>query len=193
MSLGSQIVFSCYNELVDYFSQNIGKIRLFVHSDVRKMKKWIIILISMILVVSGIFISVYLRAFSPVKAAQEKAVAIAEKKVQFSKIDNFHIYNGNETVYVIEGKNKKGEKIITWIPLKTKQVVVLKAKSGLSKEQAIKKLEETKNPKKIISVRLGMEKMIPFWEIYYLSDNNLINYYYIHFQTGEWLKKIENL
>jgi uncharacterized protein YpmB len=94
---------------------------------------------------------------------------------------------------VIEGKNKKGEKIITWIPLKTKQVVVLKASSGLSKEQAIKKLEETKSPKKIISVRLGMEKMIPFWEIYYLSDNNLINYYYINFKTGEWLKKIENL
>lgn len=157
------------------------------------MKKWIILFILIVLVVSGTFITVYVRAFSPVKSAQEKAVAIAEKKVQFSSIDNFHIYNGNESVYVIEGKNKKGEKIITWIPEKTKQVIVLKASSGLTKEQAIQKLEETKSPKKIISVRLGMEKNIPFWEIYYLSDNNLINYYYIHFKTGEWLKKIENL
>jgi uncharacterized protein YpmB len=157
------------------------------------MKKWIIIFILMVLVVSGIFMGIYVRAFSPVKSAQAKAVAIAERKVQFSQIDHFHIYNGNETVYVIEGKNKKGEKIITWIPLKTKQVIVEKAKSGLSKEQAIKKLEETKSPKKIISVQLGMENNIPFWEIYYLSDNNLINYYYIHFKTGEWLKKIENL
>lgn len=141
----------------------------------------------------GIFMTVYIRAFSPVKSAQEKAVAIAGKEVQFSQIDDFHIYNGNESVYVIEGKNKKGEKIITWIPEKTKKVIVLKASSGLSKQQAIKRLEETKSPKKIISVRLGMEKMIPFWEIYYISDNNLINYYYIQFKTGEWLKKIENL
>lgn len=147
----------------------------------------------MVLVVFGIFMTVYIRAFSPVKSAQEKAVAIAGKEVHFSQIDDFHIYNGNESVYVIEGKNKKGEKIITWIPEKTKKVIVLKASSGLSKQQAIKRLEETKSPKKIISVRLGMEKMIPFWEIYYISDNNLINYYYIQFKTGEWLKKIENL
>ena len=157
------------------------------------MKKWIILFILMVLVVFGIFMTVYIRAFSPVKSAQEKAVAIAGKEVQFSQIDDFHIYNGNESVYVIEGKNKKGEKIITWIPEKTKKVIVLKASSGLSKQQAIKRLEETKSPKKIISVRLGMEKMIPFWEIYYISDNNLINYYYIQFKTGEWLKKIENL
>jgi uncharacterized protein YpmB len=188
MTLGSQIVFSCYNELVDFFIYNF-----IVHSEVRKMKKWIIIFILIILVVSGIFINVYLRAFAPVKTAEEKAVALAGKKVQFSQIDDFHIYNGNESVYVIEGKNKKGEKIIVWIPPKTKQVIVEKATSGLTKDQAIQKLEETKRPKKIISVRLGMERMIPFWEIYYLSDNNLINYYYIDFKTGEWLKKIENL
>ena len=38
-----------------------------------------------------------------------------------------------------------------------------------------------------------MENDIPLWEIYYRSENNLINYYYVHFLTGEWLKKIENL
>jgi uncharacterized protein YpmB len=68
-----------------------------------------------------------------------------------------------------------------------------KAKSGLSKDEAIQKLLQEQKPKKIISVRLGMEKNIPLWEIYYRSENNLINYYYVHFETGEWLKKIENL
>ncbi len=159
----------------------------------KNVKKWIISLVVLILIMSGILVKVYVQAFEPVKAAEKKAVALAEKKVHFSHVQDFHIYNGIETVYVIEGKNKKGEKIIVWIPEKNKQVIVKKANSGLSKQQAIQKLEESKNPKKIVSVRLGMEKMIPFWEIYYLSDNNLINYYYIHFQTGEWLKKIENL
>jgi uncharacterized protein YpmB len=157
------------------------------------MKKWIILFVAIIVIMSGVFVMVYIRAFEPVKAAEQTAVAIAEKKVQFSQIDQFHLYNGVESVYVIEGKNKKGEKIIVWIPVKTKQVIIKKANSGLSKEQAIQKLEETTTPKKIVSVRLGMEKNIPFWEIYYISDNNLINYYYIQFQTGEWLKKIENL
>ena len=157
------------------------------------MKKWIIILVLFLVVVCGMFIIVYFSAVEPIKAAEKKAVTLANQKVQISKVQDFHLYHGLESVNVIEGNNKKGEKIIVWIPDKSKKVFVKKAKDGLSKEEAVQKLLQEKNPKKIISVRLGMEKNIPLWEIYYRSDNNLINYYYVHFETGEWLKKIENL
>ena len=157
------------------------------------MKKWIFIPLIAILVIIGILVKVYFSAVQPVKAAENKAVALAEKKVQFSEVDDFHIYHGNETVNVIEGKNKKGNKIIVWIPDKSKKVIIKMAKDGISKQEAIQKLLQETQPKKIISVRLGMEKNIPLWEIYYRSENNLINYYYVHFETGEWLKKIENL
>ena len=141
----------------------------------------------------GLLIKVYFTSVDPVKAAEKKAVALANKEISIKEIEDFHIYNGIETVNVIEGKSNKGEKIIVWIPEKSKKVYVKKAKDGLSKEEAIQKLLQEKSPKKIISVRLGMEKNIPLWEIYYRSNNNLINYYYVHFDTGEWLKKIENL
>ncbi|MDR6122608.1 DUF5590 domain-containing protein [Neobacillus drentensis] len=157
------------------------------------MKKWILSIVIFFVVLIGILIKVYLSAMNPVKAAEEKAVLLASKKAQLTEVQDFHLYNGLETVNVIEGKNKKGDKIIVWIPEKSKKVFVKKAKNGLSKEEAVQKLLQEKNPKKIISVRLGMEKNIPLWEIYYRSENNLINYYYVHFETGEWLKKIENL
>ncbi|CRK83894.1 DUF5590 domain-containing protein [Neobacillus massiliamazoniensis] len=156
------------------------------------MKKWIIFLVLFVLVFVGVLIKVYFTAVSPLKTEEKKAVALAKDKVQLSQVDDFHIYNGLESVDVIEGKNKKGEKIIVWIPQKTKKVIVKKAKDGLTQNDAIDKLLQEKKPKKIISVRLGMEKNIPLWEIYYRSDNNLINYYYVQFDTGEWLKKIEN-
>lgn len=136
---------------------------------------------------------VYITAVDPVKAAEINAVKLAKEKTQLSEVDDFHLYHSLETVDIIEGKNKKGEKVIVWIPEKSKQVIVKKAKSGLSKEAAIQKLLQEQKPKQIISVRLGMEKNIPLWEIYYRSENNLINYYYVDFVTGEWLKKIENL
>jgi uncharacterized protein YpmB len=157
------------------------------------MKKWLLFLGVFVLVFLGILVKVYLSAVDPVKTAEKKAVSLAKEKVQISEVDDFHIYHGLETVNVIEGKNKKGEKIIVWIPDKTKKISVTKAKNGLSKEEAIQKLLQEKHPKKIIAVRLGMEKNIPLWEIYYRSENNLINYYYVYFETGEWLKKIENL
>jgi uncharacterized protein YpmB len=157
------------------------------------MKKWILILVIFVVVLLGISIKIYYSSIEPVKAAEKKAVTLANKKVQLSEVQDFHIYNGIETVNVIEGKNKQGEKMIVWIPDKSKKVFVKKAKDGLSKEEAVQKLLQEKKPEKIISVRLGMEKNIPLWEIYYRSENNLINYYYVHFETGEWLKKIENL
>ncbi|HEY2421143.1 MAG TPA: DUF5590 domain-containing protein [Neobacillus sp.] len=157
------------------------------------MKKWILFLVLFVVIVLGIFVKVYVSAVDPVKMAEKKAVSLAETKVHFSEVDDFHVYHGLEAVDVIEGKNKTGEKMIVWIPEKSKKIIALKAKDGLSKEEAVQKLLQDKNPKKIIAVRLGMEKNIPFWEIYYRSENNLINYYYVDFETGEWLKKIENL
>lgn len=157
------------------------------------MKKWIIFLIVVVLVIVGSLVKVYLTAMSPVKSAESKAVSLAKEKTQLDGVDHFHIYNGNETVDIIEGKDKNGQKIIVWIPEKSKKVIVKKAKDGLTKQQAVQKLLEETKPQKIISVRLGMEKGIPLWEIYYQSENNLINYYYVDFQSGQWLKKIENL
>ncbi|HJV16962.1 MAG TPA: DUF5590 domain-containing protein [Bacillales bacterium] len=156
------------------------------------MKKLVLILVIFILFALAFFSKIYLSSIQPVKIAEKKAIALAEKKVKLSKVDDFHLYNRTETVYVIEGKNEHGEKIIIWIPEKSKNVVVKKAKDGITKSEAVQKLEETKNPKKIVSVRLGMIHHIPSWEIYYHSDNNLINYYYIDFESGEWLKKYEN-
>jgi uncharacterized protein YpmB len=157
------------------------------------MKKWIIFIVIFVVVILGLLIKVYFTSVDPVKAAEKKAVAQANEEISLKEVEDFHIYNGLETVNVLEGKSTKGEKIIVWIPEKSKKVFVKKAKDGLSKEEAIQKLLQEKKPKKIISVRLGMEKNIPLWEIYYRSKNNLINYYYVHFETGEWLKKIENL
>jgi uncharacterized protein YpmB len=157
------------------------------------MKKIILFLALFIAICVGVFVKVYASAQEPLNAAEEKAVSLAKGKVELSEVEDFHIYHGTETVSVLEGKNKKGENIIVWIPAKSKKVIWDKRKNGISKEDAVQRLLEEKSPKKIISVKLGMENNIPLWEIYYRSENNLINYYYVHFKTGEWLKKIENL
>lgn len=157
------------------------------------MKKIILFLVLFIVIGVGVFIKVYANAQEPLKVAEEKAVTLAKEKVEFDVLEDFHIYHGTETVNVLEGKNKKGENIIVWIPEKNKKVIWEKRKNGISREDAVQRLMDEKNPKKIISVKLGMENNIPLWEIYYRSENNLINYYYVHFKTGEWLKKIENL
>jgi uncharacterized protein YpmB len=129
----------------------------------------------------------------PLNDSEELAVKIALKETDLVSIDNFEEYHGLESVMVVKGKNKKGESFIVWIPEDKEEVMVKREADGITKKDAIKKVEQLSDPTKIMDVRLGMEKGIPLWEIYYLSDSNLINYYHVDFETGEWLKKIENL
>lgn len=161
------------------------------------MKKWILFSVLTIVVIAGILINVYLNANEPVKAAEEKAVRIATEETNLKDFSQFSLYSGEETYYVMTGKNSKQEDVYVWINEKNREVLTRIAKNGITKKEALNKLYEEKNPKEIVEVRLGMARIQktdrPAWEIYYRNTNDTINYYYVDFDTGEKLRAIDNL
>ncbi len=157
------------------------------------MKKIIIIILIIVAVgISGASV-VYINAMSPIKEAKQRAIQIAQEETTLVEVDDFSLYHGQETYYILKGKDNEGTSIYVWIPEKEEKIIVRKQADGITEQEAINKLKEEKHPKEIISVRLGIEKDIPLWEIYYRTDGDLINYYYVDFKTGDWLKTIENL
>lgn len=157
------------------------------------MKKWIWISVIVIFVAIGVTINIYINALEPLYKAESKAIAVALEKTDLAHVDEFSLYNGTGSYYVVRGTDEKGENLIAWIPEKdSKKIIVKKEKDGITKDEAIEKLYDEKTPDEVMTVKLGVENNIPLWEIYYRS-NNLINYYYIDFETGEWLKNIQNL
>jgi uncharacterized protein YpmB len=157
------------------------------------MKKLLWVFLVLFLMILSLLSYTYIQAMQPLKSSEEKAIEIALEETDLVSIDDFEEYHGLESVLVVKGKNKSGESMIAWIPENVDEITVRKEADGIKAKDAIKKVEQLSEPSKIIDVRLGMEKGIPLWEIYYLSDSNLINYYHVDFETGEWLKKIENL
>lgn len=159
------------------------------------MKKWIWLTIIGLFVLIGIGINIYLNAVEPAKEAKLMAIDVAKAEADIIQVDDITIYNGSKTYFVVKGKDSSGDSLIVWIPEdnENEQVVVKEEAEGISKQEAIERLSERKQPEKIISVKLGMENRIPLWEIFYRSKNDLINYYYVDFETGEWLKDIQNL
>lgn len=157
------------------------------------MRKLIWILVILFLIIASLLTHTYIQAIKPLKLAQQKAENIAFEETDMVSVEEFEEYHGLDSVWIVKGKNKKGESLIVWIPEKMEEIIVKKEKDGIKAKDAIKKVQQLSKPKKIIDVRLGMEKGIPLWEIYYLSDSNLINYYHVDFESGVWLKKIENL
>lgn len=159
------------------------------------MKKWIWIVAIAILVFFGIGVNIYINALEPKNEAKVLATEIALEQTDIETVESFSLFNGSSSYYVVKGKNTEGEALIAWIPEQkdNRKIIVKEEKEGINKDEAIQKLYDKKKPEEIISVKLGMEKNIPLWEIYYRSNDNLINYYYIDFETGEWLKDIQNL
>lgn len=159
------------------------------------MKKWIWISSILIIVIIGFVINIYINALEPAKEARVKAEEIALAETEIKTITDFSIYNGSSSYYVVKGTDKSGEKLVAWISEKEKdrKIIVIKEKDGITRDEAVQTLHENKNPEKIMTVKLGVENNIPLWEIYYRSKDDLINYYYIDFKTGEWLKDIQNL
>ncbi len=95
------------------------------------MKKWILST-TLLLVIIAVFLVINKQAQNPVKVAEEKAIAAAQKKVKLSEIMDVEIHNGNETYYVLEGKNEKGLTVIVWVPEKSGKVIVRKMNEGIT-------------------------------------------------------------
>lgn len=157
------------------------------------MKKWLWLLIVVFVIGIGLSFNVYLNALKPVKAAEKIAEEIAKRETSLVTLTDFSLYNGSSTYYVIKGIDQEGENIVVWVPENEGKIIVKKENEGITKKEALQKLYNEKNPEEVMAVRLGIENNIPLWEIYYRTGKNLINYYYVDFSTGEWLKDIQNL
>lgn len=158
------------------------------------MYKWLTIIFSVLLLFAAAGGYIYTKAMDPVKQARKEAEQRINADEKLKQIDEFHLYNGAKTYYVLIGEEKKGEKVVFWIPEnKDEKIITKKLAEGISKREAVDMLVKEKQPKEILGVRLGMEQRLPVWELSYLDNQSNLNYYYIHFDTGKWWRNIENL
>ena len=157
------------------------------------VKKWFLIISFVVIIIITIGTTIYLNAIEPLKSAEEKAIEKAMAETPLTVVDEFNIYNGEEAYYVLQGKNGDGTKLIVWVPEEKGKLMVKKASDGITKKQAIDAVSAEIATDSIITVKLGMEKGIPLWEVHSRTKGHLLNYYSVEFETGEWLKKIENL
>ncbi|MEL3972672.1 DUF5590 domain-containing protein [Rossellomorea oryzaecorticis] len=158
------------------------------------MKKWItIIIVAAVIVMGTASVLLYQTARGPVKEEFDQASKRVMDETPMKEIENTTMYHGAKAYTVITGKDDNNEKVVAFVPEKKEGIIVKKWADGISKEQAINKLKDEKQPDKILSVRLGHESVGPVWEITYLDKQRNLNYFYLLFSNGEWWKKIENL
>jgi uncharacterized protein YpmB len=158
------------------------------------MKKWIsIIMAAVVIVICTASVLLYQTARAPVEEEFEQASKRVLDETPIKEIEKASNYHGAKAYTVVIGKDRNKEKMVAFVPEKKGEIIVKKWADGISKEQAINKLNDEKNPEEILSVRIGHESVGPVWEITYLDSQKNLNYFYMLFSNGEWWKKIENL
>src|SRR5690606_31807099 len=105
------------------------------------MKKWIIIVTSLLVIIIGSSIYIYSSARQPYKEAEQTAMKRAKAETDIVEIEDFYLYNGTDTYYVMIGHTKEKEKLVAWIPEKKDEKIITKQWSkGISEDEAIAKL-----------------------------------------------------
>lgn len=160
------------------------------------MKKWFIF-ISVFILSLSLCISLFViwKAGQPFSEEIDKAEQLAVKEKKLSLVTNSQVYSGSTTYITVNGTDENGKEKAVFIPTsgKNQKIEQVMLKDGISKKQAIQTVENEFKVKEVLHSKLGWEQDNAVWEITFLNENDKLNYVYLSFENGKWMKRILNL
>ncbi|MFV2048080.1 DUF5590 domain-containing protein [Metabacillus sp. YM-086] len=155
-------------------------------------KTWTFIAVFSILFIAvvWIFTATYQAAREQYTNGHEQSKKIAMESANLSTITEITTFNSDKQYHVLTGEKTKNESVYVWVYKKDKEdkMLVKKQSSGITKDEALKKVNKEYSPVEIISVRLGMDEEIPIWEVKYKDKSDRYTFDYVNFYDGEIIK-----
>lgn len=155
------------------------------------MKKWILLLSAVV----AVFIICFALIFFTAKQQVNSELEIAEEAARSAgmEVSESYHYHGSEAYYVVSGNVEGSEQLFFYPENDELETVLIPFEDGISEEQVLEMLYSDDAPQKILSSKIGMESVGPIWEIVYEDEDELLNYYYVKFESGDWWRTIRNL
>lgn len=139
-------------------------------------------------------ITIFYSAHKPMTSEKEEASEKAIRSGQIQTVKEVQPYNGTSSIMTVIGENKAGENIAVFVQnTEEAQFPEVKLTDGISAEKAMNAVLKEQKVTKILHVFLGLEDNEPIWEVAFKNEHGKLNYVYIHFEDGEWVKRILNL
>ena len=143
------------------------------------------------LMLALIFITTILvQSISPVTKAKKQAKAVANSIAGVERVDDFYWFIREKTYFTIIGRDGNNESKIVLIPEDGSEAVVMNASEGLTEKEAIVKVLETKEVKRVKKINLGMVKGEPVWEVTAVGNSDPLSYYLVDFKSGDIIETI---
>jgi uncharacterized protein YpmB len=165
-----------------------------VHKEVNSMKKWLfftfVLFFSFLLWQAFVYFE---NAMEPKNVLGDKAEAIIKRTYNVEEIQHIESYAGLSKPYqVAEVTTKSNKKVYIWVSIEDNETYIININEGVKKEEALEKVKEKEDPKKIIRVTPGLEgnknNRSPVWEVVFIDQKDRYTFYYLDFRTGEYLQ-----
>lgn len=150
------------------------------------MKKWLILVVGVILVVVLFSLTVYKQVQNNKTEGFSEAIEKALEATSLVEVNETSTYSRNESFVVIDGLDEDGNEIYVFVPDEDGEMIEIDAEDGITAEDAIQIVENDQKVSKILSTQIGIEDEKPLWEITYLDDKERLVYYYLDFKTGDY-------
>lgn len=135
-------------------------------------------------------------AYAPFHSVEKQAERAVLANEQLTSVSDSYTYNGRSSYVTVIGKDKDKQKTAVFVLQNNmnQKASTIHLKGGTSEKEAID-IAKKKDPnmKRVLHVKLGLEKPGAVWEVTYTTENDLVNYVYIMYDTGEWWKRITNI
>ncbi|MBU8907285.1 cell wall elongation regulator TseB-like domain-containing protein [Desertibacillus haloalkaliphilus] len=154
------------------------------------MKKWMLIssiVIIVVIVISSYFF--YQSVREPLIVEQEKARHYLINEGVLETIETMDFYHGTHTYYVAKGYDSNQKEKIVWVDEGLEETFTRTGQDGLSEDDVRQLVSDELNVAKLISIRIGIEKRIPVYEVTYLDEDDRYSYYYMTFDDGTFMKR----
>lgn len=130
---------------------------------------------------------------SPMRKAKNQAIKISEEVANISKVEDFYWFTRDKTYFTVVGTDDKNEEKIVLLPQDGSEALVMNQKDGLTGDDAIQVVLDTKETKKIKKISLGMYDKKPVWEVVATAKDNSLSYYLIDFKEGKMTNKMTDI
>lgn len=150
------------------------------------MKKWLILIVGVIVVVVLFSLTVYKQIQNNKTEGYSEAIERALEESSLVEVNDTSTYSRNESYVVINGIDEEDNQLYVFVPDEDGEITEVEVEDGISEEQAINIVEKEQNVSEILSTQVGIENGKPLWEITFLDEEESLAYYYLDFKTGDY-------
>ncbi|MEJ6400609.1 cell wall elongation regulator TseB-like domain-containing protein [Nicoliella lavandulae] len=160
------------------------------HQQRRKFRRIIYAIVALLIIIFCILI---FRAQRPMSRAKGQSIDIAKKAAGIQNVNKFYMSALNRTYYTVQGTNNRNASLYVIINKDDGKTTVLKANQGISETDAINKVKQDGQAKKVLNAAPSIFNNKPVWIVSYLNHSNKLCYETLNYANGRSIQLISNV